>query len=1458
MTIKKKVVWRIVVLATAFSLLGGGAGGFYVYRKARIRAQYMRLRADGMAAAGHGDAQRAVDLLGTYLQQRDPDDPEVLSRFVIAQSACIRSLAGPDKRSDRLDRIRSNIYALRHLLKLPRRTEVQQTADRRQLLDLYMQVGLWSEALDTADTLPQDVPVLAARAKALAGPWQAQGLIGLKRFPEAVAPAIQWSRLAPTDIDAQFELLFVLQRTQKFDAFWEKYKAQPTTQDSAASDEPVVKVADVLAQAASRELARLRPSQPADDPRPEMIRARALALAGRNREAGDLLISAAGRTLSDRDVAAALMNSLNEVGRGDQSLAVLKRLQQGQSDDPTLRAELARREWQLGDAKSAADLLSKLDPVDPSSDSELLGLRSLALTQLGRRDDAEAIRRALSSRQKDATAAAWAAVLDPATPQQTGNVERVVQLCQTALQGRQSAYLSYYLGEAYVMRGDMGSAIKAWNVAATSNATWAVPAVRLADAFADAGRYEYARQAAQEAFRRDPRTAITLARVSDLSVQSGRVRANDLLPWVNQLASQVKGKDQGELLCVQVDLLALNGTSQDAILEANKTLDNHELPLSQRSLLRLASISRQRRLGLEDKCLARCEVDHGITPDLAFAKALDLYLAKRGDEGLKVLEADRAKAASPQSIAWRTVRARYLDLVQDPGAKKAVADLADGNPDNLRLQQMALDARSTRGDAELLQRLIDRVHSLAGEQGLTWPLARARWLLQFAKGNEQILEALKLLGDVTRQAPDLLEGHLLMGRACERAGRVPEAIEQFRIATMLSPNSVALGYELARLLELRGDFDAAHGELARISSLPTADPDAREKAAVLAYQSGDPQLALSLSQEAAGQAVRQGSGDLLVAQMLWLAGKTDEAEALCRKLLEKPDLPIIVFAAKVYATQGRLDDANRVLVGLDQLKLEPGVKQLALADFASRFETPAATLSHLQEATTLAPGNPTVWRTLISFHLGNGRPVDALAALAEALRVVPADSASALRALQNHADLFAVASDPDLRPLVGVLVNNPAESAGSTTAAQALQAIVNARAAKQSPAQLALTLRELADGRPPLLPLQIYLAIAYERANQPDEAMATANRAAQQFPSAAEPQVTLVALLQDQQRWAEVLPAARKWRQLAAGDPVSADLAIAQACLKLNRADEALRQLDPYVKNAQSNPRAYERVLAAYAAAQQAAGRSGVAELMQPLLQQGPRGRATWIMFAVANLPPAEAAGWLDRAEQVIPADKIDEQLLLARMWSRLAESGHDPTSLQKARAIVKPLIDKPDAAPGTVLLMGMINEQAGKLQDAQGDYRRVLKLTPDDITARNNLAMILAKSGGDLNEAVGLVQYAIQRSDATVAPFLPSLYDTLAFIQGKLKRYADAESSAQTAIKLGPQAVQYRVTLAQVQLDGGKSEAAAKTMRDVDDLLRQLEGRQQGLGAQPQSLRQQIEALRVALKGAAGQAAAK
>jgi predicted Zn-dependent protease len=75
----------------------------------------------------------------------------------------------------------------------------------------------------------------------------------------------------------------------------------------------------------------------------------------------------------------------------------------------------------------------------------------------------------------------------------------------------------------------------------------------------------------------------------------------------------------------------------------------------------------------------------------------------------------------------------------------------------------------------------------------------------------------------------------------------------------------------------------------------------------------------------------------------------------------------------------------------------------------------------------------------------------------------------------------------------------------------------------------------------------------------------------------------------------------------------------------------------------------------------------------------------------------------------------------------------------------------------------------AGK-SEAIASYRKALAKTPDDPLLLNNLAFLLAETGGNLNEAQQMVSTAIRK-----APNLPQLQDTLAWVEIKQHNEAAA-----------------------------------------------------------------------------------
>ena len=312
----------------------------------------------------------------------------------------------------------------------------------------------------------------------------------------------------------------------------------------------------------------------------------------------------------------------------------------------------------------------------------------------------------------------------------------------------------------------------------------------------------------------------------------------------------------------------------------------------------------------------------------------------------------------------------------------------------------------------------------------------------------------------------------------------------------------------------------------------------------------------------------------------------------------------------------------------------------------------------------------------------------------------------------------------------------------------------------------------------------MYLVRLYSRLRRFDDAVNVATEAAHSLPESSEVNRAASDILLYTQRWPEALAAANRWRDNVPNDRIDADLAAGKALLAMRQPLEVIDRLRPYVTAQSTNPDGH--VLEMYGEAQRAAGITpDLAALMQPLLDRNASGRAQWMQFAVSNLPPAEAEGWLRRASEKM-ADKatpegVREQITLAQMYGSLALRDPGRGYAQIARQILTPLANMPNPSP--LVLVGLASrlETDGDLQGAELNYRHAIAIQPRDPLALNNLAMLLARRGRP-SDAVQFVNAALK-----LMPEAPELYDTRAFVLEASGSTEAALSDIRQAVRLQP-----------------------------------------------------------------------
>ncbi|HWC89134.1 MAG TPA: tetratricopeptide repeat protein, partial [Pirellulales bacterium] len=639
---------------------------------------------------------------------------------------------------------------------------------------------------------------------------------------------------------------------------------------------------------------------------------------------------------------------------------------------PELRHALGKRLWEQGRWEPAAASFADVNPQDPSSDATLVALKAITLANLGKSAEAESARTALSGR-KLAAAKAWVLLLRRIIDAAQLDDKQVVAACRAALQlDSHNPYLAYYLGDADARLGELDQAVQAWRVAEAYDGTWNVPGVRLVEALLQGNHPDQAQWIATDAIRHNHTAgaAIALAR----AYSSGNTANAEQIAQVGKLVDQIQlvlHDEQTQV--VRIEWLCRQDKKAEARDAALAAVNRQPAP-SEQFLIAIADKSRQYGLGIQSDCLAASRKAHGVTPGLAYAQAIDRFLAGQKDQAVSGFDADARAAGKPQDLSWRQARAELLDFAASPDAKAAWIKLSDEFPNDISVQHAFLNARSLQGDWDAMGKAINRLKSLAGENTVAWRLAQARLMVLSPRTDGDYEQGALVLNDLLKLDPTSTAAHELLARALVHMKRIDGAIEQLSIAAKQDSSSVPIALELAALLQSRGDFDRVQKELDRVTSWIHSPSERKQAAAILAQQ-GNSEGALDLLEHPTtrpGEDSTEAQPDLLAAELYRRRREFDKAEQVAGKLLEHPDLATIRFAASLYVQAGHMDQARAALARLDELKLGPGMKELALGGFCVETGQLAEGIKHYQAATTEAPSNPVAWRVLATCQFAAG------------------------------------------------------------------------------------------------------------------------------------------------------------------------------------------------------------------------------------------------------------------------------------------------------------------------------------------------------------------------------------------------------------------------------------------------------------------------------------------------------
>lgn len=1348
---------RIAILAVAVFSIGLVGGGAFVYRKLAIRSEFAGYRAAGLAAAEKGDHPAAIENLVKYMG-RNGNDVEVLSAFAKSREKVVAPGAG---------HLRSVLGALTRVVSLdPTRND-----DRARLAMLLSDFGQLPEALEQSERLlearPGDKTGLAVKAVVLNR---------MRKLPEAEAAALKWAEGAPEDVRS---LALAL----------------ATARENKATPEKMAELATKLEGLAKSDLGLAT------------VRGTAALLGGNIDAARKNWVEAAKVPPTTPEEAVFVADQLRGLGLSMESAEYLVKA----SEAGKLRSGKilpARRLLELERFDLMARLLAPIKVEDPDVSAEMLSLKAISLAGTSDLTGSEGVVKALGEK-KGKGAEAWMLVTNAFLGRGEADPETTKKVLTEAMQeGENAPVLALVLADAVGRLGETERAIRVLENLSETSPGWSRPLERKAHFLSGSGQLQAALEAAELAARaapNDPRALTTLARIWTAAVEAG---INDNRAELSSFLERLSAAMPGDQSTASMRIVTLHRAGKTA--EAKKVVEQvlsaakaSPGPAWGNIILRVATASAAVGLGGEIELIDTAEQYGGVTSQSSLTRALIGINSGQAAEALARFERER-KTEGPDARDWAMGWAAVLESAGDPRAIAAWTSLVETYKTTLAVQRDALNSRTVRGNLPLRTAAVENLKTISGDASPTYRVEEAALVMDQADpGTAKLSEVSDKLSEVVRASPGNVQARVLLARVLERMGSLGAAIEQLRAIPPNAPEYGTVTLMLAELLQKRGDFAAAKRLLDDAVARTGVGAGQTRGAAILLAQQGDVAASLELLKRGGNDAP-----DPLKVQLYRQNNDLPKAEIEARRVVEaNPTVGSIQTLAEIMRARGNTAGAVTTLQTLETLKLDPGVKELALTDFHLRFFDLNNALASAKQATEKAPDKGATWQALLTVQSAMGDIAGAIATVEMAASKLPNEPLFA--AQKSRLELIKSSSrDPVLTPLIMALLRNPNDEA----VLDAMKTPASGSIADGGPGVAVGRLRELAAKYPLSQPVQLMAVRRLLQLNQHTEAAALAARAGQAFPTSGEAPALAASAYAFAGDWPQALAQAREWRNRTGGNGLPADLATSEALVRMGRFDEAIVVVEPYIKNFSTDRQTFLPAVFRKAEAQSLAGQDERAMATLSTVTKGePAVWALWIGYVSERLPPEKTAYWAARAESSAEGSNAD----LA--WQAAVAKASALTALKspeaaEAREKVATLANQPGRGGQYLASAALAFDAADDLPRAEALYRQAIAAGVDGVALKNNLAMILLRKGGSTTEAAQLAEQAV-----AAAPNVGAFLDTLATVQAASGDLTKAEQTLITAVNLEPANAEWRIHLAEVQIKAGRLAEARATVQGLE-----------------------------------------
>ncbi len=1411
MTRSSRARRRRIIAAIVLVVLVAGAGATYLGLSMMRGQRIEQARVEGMAYYNQGDYEAAIPKLSRYVGENQ-DDLEALIAFANARRQV------PEDGNDHLAHAMTLYGAV--LTLDPNNVE----AMKHQLM-IYERLGRRLEWMDLADRILEHEPenFEAIRLKAM-------GHFLQDEFDQALELSDRLIEMRPDEMTWRVFQITALQR----------------------SDEPIDSILD---------LCESWRAEHDGDGRYEMLMAEMLLSVGRGAAAEEMIRQGAERGADERQVLQQMVSMLDMIDLADEADELIAETRRRFPDEQWTFEAAVRRHWQAGDVAQAREELKLAEDQLGEFDSDLMRWQTLILVLAGQRDEARQVLGELRD-QADAiededrdTVLAWVGAIEARLEYGTQNWREMIEAYRTAIGlAPRDAVLHYLMGEAYMQVGEYAMAVSSLSRAHQSDPNWVAARLAYAEALLMVGNGERATGIVYDLIQRLDEPGLGLYKLFARSwLASGRptdrfglyhaeteqaVGLVDLLDWIVERVPQ--DSEFQELL---VRAAVQYNRPEVATRTIENLLEDDEADVA--LLLSLVPISHQADLGYHHALLEHAESIDGLTLPVADTKARLLHSEGRSDEGLQVVQTalEANEAAEDNQLLRQRMKTSYLLLIDHEDKIDALHELLEVDDELGTAADYVVSRQESWQDRDLIDRAIERLAEVSGEQANRVNLARAEYTLRYESDSEsRLAEAQVLVNSVLHRTPNSLDARQLMARLY-LAGPSPDldnAVREMQRALADHPGEPMLYVRLIRMLQQRGSYEMADEYLTRLARLNVTNPEIRQQEIQLLEAQGDPQRVVERMSQLAGEA---GIDDpVAMISRLHRAGRHQQAldELESSLAAGDPDASLVQAGINIYLDLGVPHEARRLLEE-HRHSLEPRPRYLLTGDFNRQIGEADAAYEAYQQALDLAPEDPVVLSRLANFYLSTGDVEQAFEQAVHGLSTSP-DHASLQQILVNAS--FSLDSQAR-QDAVQILTD---AGHGNSALVQTIELFDGVR---RRNGELAPTSNELDDSRrltvrhPGFLPGWRLAIMLHLQADRRNDAIQLATRATTRLPGHAEPAELATQMLLEAGRLEDALDMARTWRRRSLDRPLEPDLFIASIELALDRPARAAERLEQYGPRLIEERSQYSQRPRIWLEALLRTGDVEAAfEHFKPLFdERDGHWREAWLRIAERSSTHGDDA--MEAVEDIF-SDSAESLLSLASTRLRYGRRFDSESSLSRSMELAEKAIELDGSqAVSSLMLRAQAREYLQDIDEAITLYREVLSIEPDQIVAMNNLAVMLMMGEQDCQEA-----YDLASSAHDAEPDVPEIMDTLAQAKLCLGEAGEAERLARKAIEHRDDVAEFHITLGIAKAMQEKWDEAASTMHRLDELVDDVSELTPYVRQRLQDLRAQVEQREAVLSG--------